>query len=150
MRFEPKTQKKIDEESLLPAGVFHFLVASAEDKQSKAGNDMAEIKIKIEDEGGRTFTVIDYLVATDGMAYKLRHFAESTGLLAEYEKGEMEALIMEGRTGQCKIAVEPAKGTYRAKNVVTDYVVGAEAGPVKGAAAPANFDRKDLDDEIPF
>lgn len=146
MRFEPKTQKQIDEESLLPAGTFVFLVASAEDKLSKAGNDMAEVKIKIEDESGRTFTVIDYLVATDGMAYKLRHFAETTGLLSEYEKGEMEAIIMEGRTGQCKIAVEPAKGTYRAKNVVTDYVVGAET-----AKAPAAQKTPALvDDEIPW
>ena len=147
MRFEPKTQKQIDEESLLPAGIFHFLVGSAEDRQSKAGNDMAELKLKIEDESGRTFTVIDYLVATDGMAYKLRHFAETTGLLAEYEKGQMDAEIMEGRTGQCKIAVEPAKGTYRAKNIVTDYVIGADAR----TAAPAAPKTPDLvDDEIPF
>lgn len=142
MRFEPKTAAEIDEAGLLAAGVYDFEVMEAEDTTSKAGNDMAAIVLRIEDSEGRCFKVQDWLVATDGGAYKVRHFAEATGLLAEYEKGDMPAGFMIGKTGKAKIAVKPAEGQYRAKNTVADYVLG---GAVATSSAP-----KDLDDSIPF
>ena len=143
MRFEPKTAQEIDEAGLLTAGVYDFEVMEAEDTQSKAGNDMAAIVIRVEDASGRSFKVQDWLVATDGGAYKVRHFAESVGLLAEYEKGDMPAGFMIGKTGRAKIAVKPADGQYRAKNTVADYV--------GEAAAPVKVSTRDLEDsEIPF
>lgn len=150
MRVEPKTAKEVDEMGLLPAAIYDFIIAEADDTQSKAGNDMAVIKLKIEDENGREHKIVDYLVSIDSMAYKIRHFAESVGLLAEYEKGDMPADFMLGRTGRCKLVVQPAKGEYRAKNTVADYIVDKTAATGNPAKPQANFDRSELDDEIPF
>lgn len=152
MRFEPKTAQEIDEAGLLPAGVYDFEVMEAEDTQSKAGNDMAAIAIRIEDSTGRAFKILDWLVATDGGAYKVRHFAESVGLIAEYEKGDMPAGLMMHKTGKCKLAVKPAEGQYRAKNTVADYVIdGTDAAFKKTVNQEVGaLKRELLDDEIPF
>lgn len=143
MRFEPKTATEIDEAGLLEPGLYDFEVVEAEDKTSKAGNDMVELGLRVENGDGRGFKLLDWLVATDGGAYKVRHFAESVGLLAAYEKGDMPAGMMIGKVGRCKISIKPAEGQYRAKNTVADYV-GAAVEPV--GQKPAQME----DDEIPF
>lgn len=142
MRFEPKSAQEVDEAGLLDPGLYDFEVMEAEDKESKAGNDMVALGLRIEDHNGRGLKVLDWLVATDGGAYKVRHFAESVGLLAEYERGDMPAGLMIGKTGRCKITIKPANGEFRAKNAVADYV-GAAVEPVTRTAAL-------VDDEIPF
>ena len=147
MRFEPKTEAEVQEAGLLEPGTYDFEVVKAEDKVSNSGNDMAELLISIERHDGRSVTVKDFLVAVDSMAYKLRHFAESVGLLASYERGEMIASQMEGLSGTCKIGIEPAKGDYRAKNKVIDYL------PQSGTATTGNGSKSKadlVDDEIPF
>lgn len=144
MRFEPKTEKEVQEMNLRDPGEYDFLVVSAEDKLSGAGNEMAEIKLQMEDAGARNFTLTDYLVGTPGMAFKVRHFAETAGLLAEYEKGNLPAEFMEGRTGRCKVGIQPAQGQYRAKNIVVDYVGTGARGPVTAKTPEL------VDDEIPF
>lgn len=141
MRVEPKSEKEIQEMNLRDPGEFDFLVDAAEEKRSQKGNDMVELKLKMEDGQGRTFFLYDYLVSTDAMAFKLRHFAKSVGMLTEYEKGEMEAMHMEGRTGKCKVGTQPAKNGYPAKNIVTDYLFA------DGEEVPA---KQLQDDEIPF
>lgn len=140
MRFEPKTAQEIDESGLLDPGLYDFEVMEAEEKTSSKGNDMVALAIRVEDNDGRGFKILDWLVATEGGAYKVRHFAESVGLLAEYEKGDMPAGVMIGKTGRCKLGIKPAEGQYRAKNTVADYV---------GAAVEGEKVRE-LDDEIPF
>lgn len=140
MKFEPKSAKEIDELGLLPAGVYDFVVAEAEDTQSKKGNDMAVVKLLIDGPDGE-IKVVDYLVAIDSMAYKIRHFAEAVDLLAEYEKGEMPAEVMVGKTGKCKLVIAPPKGEYRAKNTVSDYISDSNPPAPKAEV---------LDDEIPF
>jgi hypothetical protein len=141
MKVEPKTEKQVQEMNLRSPGEYDFLVVSAEDKLSSKGNEMAVVKLQMEDSEGRNFTITDYLVSIDSMAYKVRHFAESVGLLAEYEKGDLPATYMEGRTGKCKVGVKPAEGQYSAKNIVTDYIgTGATEAPAKQLE----------DDEIPF
>lgn len=142
MRFEPKTAAEIDEAGLLEAGVYDFEVMEAEDTTSKAGNDMVALVLRAENAEGRGFKLLDWLVATEGGAYKVRHFAEAVGLLAEYENGDMPAGVMIGKTGRAKIAVKPAEGQYRAKNTVADYV--------PGGAENAPRTKELLDDEIPF
>lgn len=142
MRFEPKTAQEIDESGLLDPGLYDFEVMEAEEKTSSKGNDMVALAIRVEDNDGRGFKILDWLVATEGGAYKVRHFAESVGLLKEYEKGDMPAGLMIGKTGRCKLGIKPAEGQYRAKNTVADYV-GAAVEGVKST-------RADLEDEVPF
>lgn len=147
MRFTPKTSKEIDDDFLLDPGLYDFEVVEAEDKTSKAGNDMVAIGIRIEDANGRGFKVLDWLVGTDGGAFKVRHFAEAVGLLAEYEKGDLPAGYMIGKTGRCKLTIKPGSGEFRAKNAVADYIAGGAVEPVgRTAKLPDSFD----DDTIPF
>ena len=149
MRFVPKTEAECS--NLLPEGVYAFEILEAEDTQSKAGNDMLKLKLGVDDGNGSQHGVMDYLV--EAVAYKLRHLADATGLLKQYEQGEMKADLLVGRAGQCKLAIAPAKDGYDAKNVVKDYVkrgakevIEPKAVPVKGNTRA----RDDMDDEIPF
>lgn len=119
MQFTPKTEKEIAEEMIFPADEYDFEVLTAEDKTSKSGNSMIQVKLGVY-VGSQIRRIDDYLVPA--MSAKLRHFCDTTGLLSKYESGTLEAADFFGRAGRVKIAVEPAKEAYPAKNVVKDYV----------------------------
>ncbi len=150
MRFTPKTEQQVQEEGLFTAGVYDFEIISAEDTHSSKGNEMTVVKLGIIDGDGQERKVTDYLL--EAMAYKLRHFAYAIGLGQHYENGVMAAEDMEGRTGKCKIIIQPAKGEFRAKNAVADYIVAN--GSASDFHAPLTGDPRpvppDLDDSIPF
>ena len=124
MRFTPKTEAELKESELLPEGEYQFEILTAEDTQSKStGNDMLKLSLRIFENGGENSQrVFDYLVSIDSMIWKIRHFAEAIGMLPEYESGEMLAETLPGRTGKCKIVIQPASGQWDAKNVVKDYL----------------------------
>ena len=158
MKFQPKTEDQLAEESLLPEGVYPFDIINAVDTFSKAGNEMLKIKLMVYGNDGQTPHLYDYLL--EKIAFKLRHFAETTGLLKEYERGELNAAMCSGKCGFCKLAIEPA-GDYPAKNIVKDYVV-QEANhpsasnapkratpPPKASKAPGTAGAA-FDDDIPF
>ena len=133
MRFEPKTADEIAADALLAAGTYPFEVLRAADKFSKAGNEIIELKLGVYD-GGDCVHVFDYLL--EKLAYKLRNFAETTGQLDKYEKGELLAADCEGKTGFCKVIVDVQPG-YSPKNAVKDYLLAAsDDKPV--AAKPTN------------
>ena len=124
MRFTPKSEAELAENALLPEGEYTFEILTAEDTQSKStGNDMLKLSLRIFENGGENSQrVFDYLVSIDSMIWKIRHFAEAIGMLPEYESGEMLAETLPGRTGKCKIVIQPASGKWDAKNVVKDYL----------------------------
>lgn len=145
MKFQPKTEKQIIEEGLLPAGVYGFEVYEATDKTSKTGNDMIELKLRLfDDEGNSRGMVTDYLL--EKLAYKLRHAAVACDLESNYENGDLAAIDFSGKIGEVKIRVQEDKtGQYPAKNVVADYVVKkdvANDGPPAGHPA--------ADPDVPF
>ena len=144
MRVDPKTEQEVEEGGLLPAGEYDFEVADAEDTRSKKGNDMIVLALAIEDGDGRRHKVTDYLL--DAVPYKVRHFASAVGMLKEYEAGNIPAHLLKGRTGKCRLRIDPAKDGFRAKNSVQDYVKesGGAAPAVKAPASGL------IDDEIPF
>lgn len=120
MDFKPKTEKEIEEEALFPAGEYDFDVLTAEDTVSKSsGNSMIHVKIGVY-VGSQIRRIDDYLLPS--MSAKLRHFCDTTGLLAKYESGTLEAADCFGRAGRVKISVDPAKDQYPAKNAVKDYI----------------------------
>lgn len=143
MKVDPITEKQAEESGLRQRGLYDFEVLEAKDRLSKAGNDMMETRVKLFDSDGRSFSLFDYLVNTDGMAYKLRHYASSTGQLAAYEKGELRAEEQPGKTGRCQVGIQPAKDGYPAKNIIQDYV--PNTGKLIASMLAAG-----LDDEIPF
>lgn len=156
MRFEPKTEEQIETEGLLAEGDYDFGVMTAEDKKSKKGSDMIALKLCVFSRDGDRH-VYDYLVPQ--MAFKLRHFCESTGLLAKYDRGEVAAEDCLRKNGICRIEIEPAKNGYPAKNTVADYVVKQRdiqrPEPAKPMApvpvpAPASQPARTPDDDVPF
>ena len=154
MKFQPKSEKEVAEAGLLPIGEYPFEVIAAEDKASKAGNDMVELTVKVYDIDGVGHSIFDYLVDTDKSAYKTRHFAETTGLMPNYETGNLPAGIMIGKSGYCKVVIRKDKtGEYPDRNGIADYIKpknATAATPAPRAAAPLRPQTAIQDDDIPF
>ena len=149
MQFNPVSEQEADAQAsgLWEDGTYDYEVTEAEEKESNAGNEMTALTLSIFNADGGRRKIFDYLVATEGSAWKIRHFAASCGLLAEYEKGNLMANEMIGRTGKCLIRTQKAKDLYPAKNVVGDYVKAAAGAR---AASRAKVLADDLGDEVPF
>jgi len=148
MRFTPKSESEIQRSNLIDAGVYNFQVIAAKDTVSKNGNEMIELQLNVWDMNGREHFIYDYLL--EAMSFKLRHFAESTGLLGRYEAGELVANDCIGKSGNVEISIQagrpnPNGGTYPDKNSVKDYIVKSESDkPICIDDIPFN------DDSIPF
>lgn len=156
MKFEPKTEKQIAEEGMMPDGtICDFEVAEAEDTQSKAGNDMIALKLKVWRPNGTTTTMRDWLVST--FQPKILGFAKSIGMRDAYDAGEFDASLLEGKCGKLKVGIDPEKDGYPSRNKVVSYVQG-DAAPkprrepaMAGAGGgPRPRAKSDLDDDIPF
>lgn len=155
MKYDPMSDEelaKIEEENLLQAGIYDFEVSTAKDTFSTKGNDMTALELKVLDNDGRERKVFDYLVAVKAFAFKIKHFAYAVGLEARYQGGELIAEDMIGRTGKCKIIIQPAKDQYRAKNAVADYVTSKEANGAMAAASvtAVRASQEPFDDQVPF
>ena len=151
MRVTPKSEKEIAEANLLPKGIYGFEIADAVDTTSKAGNDMIALKIKVFSDAGYQF-VNDYLL--DAIPHKVRHCAEVCGVLDDYERGELHAANLIGKTGNLKLGIQADKtGAYPDRNSVMDYIKPDAVSEFAKTSArtPAMADAlNDLDDEIPF
>lgn len=145
MRVEPKTEAEVSEAGNWPRGTYDFEVSEAVEKTSKTGNEMVELVVKVYDNEGKYRKIYDYLVSTDGAAYKVRHFAGATGLMKDYEAGLLNARDMIGKTGRCEVVIKKAQDGYPAKNSISDYIA-----PEDGAVAPSSKTAELIDDEIPF
>jgi hypothetical protein len=149
VRFTPKTERELAEEGLIPAGtVCDFEVIEAEEKQSRAGNDMVALQLKVWRPNGSTTTLRDWLVSN--FPGKLMSFANSTSMRDAYDAGEMTADAMVGRCGKLKVGIEEANGDYPARNKVASYVKSdAQPDPARGGGAKPGG-KPALDDDIPF
>lgn len=100
--------QKIQEESykLLQPGIYSFKVIEASEGVSKtSGNPMLTLSLGIWDEAGEAYTVKDYLVVTDKMIYKFKHFWASVGQPEMYGQ-PIEAWQLEGLEGKLKTRLE--------------------------------------------
>lgn len=127
MKFDPKTEEEIKASSpLIPAGTYDFEVVDAQDKISKSsGNPMIEISLNVYYENGKEKLIFDYLLPA--FAFKLRHFAEHTGLIERYNSGELSAADCLGKMGKAVIAIrqgqqKPDGGYHKDQNTVKDYI----------------------------
>lgn len=121
MQFEPKSERQIQEERCVPEGVYDFEVIAAEDKRSSKGNDMIEVVLNIFKADGGSIQLTDYLIGTPKMAWKLRHFCDSVGILDVYESGQLNAYHCRGVAGQVRV-VQEDDVKYGVQNKVRDYV----------------------------
>ena len=144
-------------------GVYPFEVMEAVDTFSKAGNEMIKLKLCVFGDDGQTPHIYDYLL--EKLPFKLRHFAETTSLLPQYEAGELTAVHCLNREGWVKLSIEEQEG-FSPKNSVKDYVENPkdatapaapvapaprphQAAPVSRAIPPAAAGHPAFDDDIP-
>ena len=144
MNFNPKTEQEIQSMGLIEEGSYPFEVIESQDRLSKSGNEMIELKLKIWDSLGRERQCFDYLL--EAMAFKLRHFCEAVGLLDKYEAGNLQAGDCIGRSGTLELTIQAGKqkpegGYYPDKNSVKDYI--------KKESSTTTDDTM-LNDEVPF
>lgn len=149
MKFTPKTDKELAEEKLLPEGEYGFEISGAEEKISKAGNDMIVLTVRVFKDDGSFILVTDYLL--ESIMYKINHACKACGLFDKYELGELSARDFIGKTGHLKLVIQKDKnGEYPDKNSIKDYIVPKEGEkPVKPKGSIAK-EKDELEDEIPF
>jgi hypothetical protein len=123
-----------------------------EDRVSKKGDPMMRLIVKTGD--GSVFW--DHLLFEGPMVYKIRHAAESFGILPAYENGTLTASMFVGRKG--RVVIKHKEETYEGKQYkkaeIDDYVTAQgvlqeapAAQPPGQALPPAN---QPTDDDIPF
>ncbi len=83
----PEELKKIEPQKP-KAGTYEFVVEEAEDKVSKAGNEMIAIVLKVNDR----MSVRDWLVSTT--PWKLKQFLDSVGRPDIYEKEVIDPMLL--------------------------------------------------------
>lgn len=141
--------------SLLKEGEYDAVVKTSIDAiSSNSGNPMMDMTISVFDENGKEHAVRDFLVFTKAMMWKVVHFADSAGLIKEYESGRLCSDIAINTRVRVKVNIEPGneipegklKGKplgskYPDKNKIEDYVKKTEQNPL------ANNDP--FDDDIP-
>ena len=153
--YSPKTDEQIEKEEnesrLFEPGIYGFEVIQhhqfgehyqyTKDTESKKGNDMMQLVIRIFDPEGRSTVLRDYLL--DVVPRKLKESAYACGLGNDYEAGTLCAEKYIGKSGNLELAVQPGRnkndGTdekYPDRNVVNAYVIAANDSH--------------LDDDIPF
>lgn len=146
LAFKPKTENELT--ALATVGQYEFQVLEAEDRESKSGNPMIYLKLGVFNGDAMRWHISDYLVTA--MEAKLRHFADTTGLLARYESGQLAAQDCVGRAGRVKLGIEQDKeGKYPDKNVVKDYVL-RPAKPLPGPVAAAEVPYPNEPGDTPF
>ncbi len=151
MKFQPKTEEELDLENMIPDGIYDFEVISATDKQSKAGNDMMVVELRIFTDGQNRI-ITDYLL--EKMGHKLRHFCAAMGVMEAYNAGNLAAEnIGEGMAGKCQVGTQKAKAEFSARNTIVDYIVPQEgsvpAPRPRRESAPVGGSSEDNSD-LPF
>lgn len=153
MKFTPVTED-ITVPSLLSEGVYEFVIVESENCVSKSGNEMIKIKLLIKHEGHNHF-IYDYLL--EAMPYKLRHFAEVTGLFDKYEHGEINDQDSIQKSGHVEIIVQKGKpnpngGDYPDRNAVKDYLKKSLSAGTANTTPVQSSEKfvSELDDDIPF
>jgi len=148
MRFTPVTESELQVAKLLPEGIYSYEVKVSEEKLSEAGNDYISLRLKVWDEDGKEHIIFTNLA----LKHLLKHFCDVNDMQEEYKSGNIpQEQFLNKCGGSVCIGIEgekpnPKGGTFRAKNIVKDYVKlpGSKLKPL-----PKPKDDF-LNDEIPF
>lgn len=158
--YEALSEQEAMEErfQLLKEGEYDAVITASQDTISaNSGNPMMDMTVSAFDSNGKPHDVRDFLVFTKTMMWKVVHFANSAGLLKEYEEGKLCSEKAINARVRVKIVVEPGseipqdklKGKpigskYPDKNKVEDYVKKEDQQPLTGNAEKAPFEDDDM------
>ena len=153
-------QEAIEERfNLFKEGEYDAFISASHDKQSSTGNAMMDMTLQVFDDAGKARYVRDFLVFTKTMMWKVIHFADSAGLLKQYEDGKLCSEVAIGNRVRVKIGIEEggeipqdklkgkaAGSKYPDKNKVEDYIKKEDQKPLPQKAEDDPF----ADDDIAF
>lgn len=175
MRYTPYTEAEIQSMNLIDEGEYPFEVIEiiTVDKyglpmRDKNGNDMVKLKLLLWDNQNRQRTLYTYLSGDGALAYKLRHFARSIGMIDHYEQGTFNIEQTIGKSGRAEIVIR--KGNLKLdgsgemwpdKNDVKDFIVASPeaskiydereaAGYINMALQQNASQSAEFEDDIPF
>lgn len=150
MKFEPKTEAQLEELDLLPDGIYEFSVYSAEDKLSKSGFPMIQLKLEIYGNMLGTKYIFDYLVSSNHpiTQKRIRHFCYATGLADLYELGEINSHHLMSKSGKLILGIEDSE-KFGKKNRVIDYLDSSKADSLSFNKQDSN-EKSLIDDDLPF
>ena len=133
MQFTVYDEEKLSRfRSPLSEGPANFEVSSAQEKVSKSGNAMMELKLRVWDINGVEGIIYDYLVDIEQMAYKIKHFWESVEFMSVYESGNFSSDDCIGKAGKCELKWKKSKNTqYPDRMVIADYIKPSNGKPEK-------------------
>jgi len=144
--------------SLLREGEYDAIVKISTERMSSANNTMADMWVTVFDHNGASHDIRDFLVFTEKMLWKIKHFCDSAGLQKEYEEekfvpemaaGKNVRVLVGKQAGKLipedKLGDRPIGSCYPDKNVINDYVER-----LVNNAVPPMKRNNDLNDDIPF
>lgn len=141
---------------LIKEGEYDGVITESQDKTSSKGHPMMDMTVTVYDENGKSHDIRDFLVFTKTMMWKIVHFADSAGILKEYEDGKLCSKAAIDKRVRVKITVEegseipedklkgkPLGSKYPDKNKVEDYIKKEDQKPLENNLSP-------FDDDVPF
>ena len=134
----PTHTQSTDSEVLPDGSEWEFEVEDAQEKESKAGNPLIELKLRILNGAGKGHLVFDPLTFTPNAFFRIDQFRLATG--DKLEPGKEAVLNAEdciGRHGRVVLKVDNFQG--RARNKI-DFYVTDQVGSTKMATG----DPKDI------
>ena len=124
-----KSSEPTSRPDFVPAGDYTVEILNAEESVSKQGNDLIELKLKIEPSGAICF---DNLVFTQNAFWKIDAFRAATGeTVVPDEEVNIECDDLIGRTGRARLVVEEYNG--RKRNKVAAWLVASTPSPTADA-----------------
>jgi Protein of unknown function (DUF669) len=136
----------------LPEGIYDFVVADANDKQSQSGNEMIELQLIIKGPDGQESRIYDNLVFTPKAFWKIDTFRLCTGdKLVKGQSVEFDATDCLDRTGKCSVIIDKYEG--RERNKVDEYLDPAAVDNSQTPQPTANTRKRaspPADDDIPM
>jgi hypothetical protein len=130
-------------ELLLPEGDHMFVVEDAQELQSKSGNPMVKLTLRIIHDD-KKFTIFDWIVCTKSWMFKLRKFCESIDMLEMYDSGKIKASSLVGKRGVAIIGCKNDK-KYGWQNSVESYILEEDKNNTAN-----NTTSEIIDDDLPF
>jgi len=118
-----KSSEPTSRPDFVPAGDYTVEILNAEESVSKQGNDLIELKLRINPSGAICF---DNLVFTQNAFWKIDAFRAATGeKVVPDEEVNIECDDLIGRTGRARLVVEEYNG--RKRNKVAAWLVSQPA-----------------------
>jgi len=147
MHYNPKDA----DATLLPEEWYDASIAAAEEKVSKARNDMLVVSFTVFAPVGRT-DIQRYYVNNPAGLSGLRKLCRAVGLSEEFDKGEITPELLLNRNLRVQVKIQrDERGQYDDKNVIAQV-----APPVKAASSPPeaqpepDYGPPPADSDIPF